>query len=197
MAGGRRARLGSSGIPTGIRARCAYNIRARRGAVRPRRLYILCWSEFSRRRLLPAVSPATGHLTTPSVAGLPGLCENFRPTTSKSSPILRLLSSHCATSVVRTRVVGVANVGDSLRRLSSLQHRIYNLLGSDRHAYHENNWLIRHAALFYSLCGPPSSKPTERPDDMPVFRPDSASGGCMRGRSPLPSPRGPEKYFLT
>ena len=98
---------------------------------RPRRLYILCWSEFSRRRLLPAVSPAAGHLTTPTVAGLPGLCKNFRPTTSKSSPILRLLSSHWAISVVRTRVVGVANVGDSLRRLSSLQHRIYNLLGQD------------------------------------------------------------------
>jgi len=95
----------------------------------PRRLYILCWSELSRRRLLPAVSPAAGHLPTPTVAGLPGLCENFRPTTSKSSPILCLLSSHLATSVVRTRVVGVANVSDSLRRLSSLQHRIYNLLG--------------------------------------------------------------------
>ena len=93
-----------------------------------RRLYILCWSELSRRRLLPAVSPAAVHLTTPTVAGLSGLCENFLPTTSKSSPILRLLSSHWATSVVRTRVVGVANVGDSLRRLSSLQHRIYNLL---------------------------------------------------------------------
>ena len=87
-----------------------------------RRLYILCWSELSRRSLLPAVSPAAGHLTTPTVAGLPGLCDNFRPTTSKSSPILRLLSSHWATSVVRTRVVGVVNVGDSLRRLSSLQH---------------------------------------------------------------------------
>jgi len=37
--------------------------------------------------------------------------------------------SHWATSVVRTRVVGVANVGDSLRRLYCLQHRIYNLLG--------------------------------------------------------------------
>jgi len=98
---------------------------------KPRRLYrpILCWRELSRRRLLPAVSPAAGHLTTPTAAGLPGLCENFRPTTSKSSPILRLLSSHWATSVVRTRVVDVANVGDSLRRLSSLQHRIYNLLG--------------------------------------------------------------------
>ena len=47
------------------------------------------------------------HLTTPTVAGLPGLCENFRPTTSKSSPIWRLLSSHWATSVVRRRVVGV------------------------------------------------------------------------------------------
>ena len=90
-----------------------------------------CWSELSRRRLLPAVSPAAGHLTTPTVAGWPGLCETFRPTTSKSSPILRLLSSHWATSVVRTRVVGVANVGDSLRRLSSLQHRIYNLLAAN------------------------------------------------------------------
>ena len=104
--------------------------RAISGAVPiPRRLYILCWSELSRRRLLPAVSPAAGHLATPTVAGLPGLCENFRPTTSKSSPILRLLSSHWATSVVRTRVVGVANVVDSLRRLCSLQHRIYNILG--------------------------------------------------------------------
>ena len=73
----------------------------------PRRLYILCWRELSRRRLLPAVSPAAGHLTTPTVAGLPGLCENFRPTTSKSSPVWRLLSSHWATSVVRRRVVGV------------------------------------------------------------------------------------------
>ena len=97
-----------------------------------RRLYILCWREFSRRRLLPAVSPAAGHLTTPTVAGLPGLCENFRPTTSTTSPILRLLSSHWATSVVRTRVVGVANVGYSLRRLCSLQHWIYDLVGCDR-----------------------------------------------------------------
>ena len=80
--------------------------------------------ELSRRRLLPAVSPAAGHLTTPTVAGLPGLCENFRPTTSTTSPIERLLSSHWATSVVRARVVGVADVGDSLRRLCSLQHRI-------------------------------------------------------------------------
>ena len=72
----------------------------------PRRLYILCWRELSRRRLLPAVSPAAGHLTTPTVAGLPGLCENFRPTTSKSSPIQRPLSSHWAISVVRARVVG-------------------------------------------------------------------------------------------
>jgi len=51
------------------------------------RLYILCWRELSRRRLLPAVSPAAGYLTTPTVAGVTGLCENFRPTTSKSSPI--------------------------------------------------------------------------------------------------------------
>jgi len=49
------------------------------GVADPRRLYILCWSELSRRRLLPAVSPAAGHLTTPTVAGLPALCENFPP----------------------------------------------------------------------------------------------------------------------
>jgi len=35
------------------------------------------WSE-----LRPA--PTDGHLITPTVAGLPGLCENFRPTASKS-----------------------------------------------------------------------------------------------------------------
>ena len=93
----------------------------------------VCRRELSRRRLLPAVSPAAGHLTTPTAAWLPGLCENFRPTTSESSSILRLLSSHWATSVVRTRVVGVANVGDSLRRLSSLRHRIYNLLDTHTH----------------------------------------------------------------
>jgi len=40
-----------------------------------------------RRRLLPAVSPAAGHLSTPTVAALPALCKNFCPTTSKSSPI--------------------------------------------------------------------------------------------------------------
>ena len=116
-------------IVTGVVNYFYHRLKQRNGKLHPRRLYILCWSELSRRRLLPAVSPAAGHLTTPTVAGLPGLCENFRPTTPTSSPILRLLSSHWATSVVRTRVVGVANVGDSLRRLSSLQHRIYNLLG--------------------------------------------------------------------
>ena len=114
----------------------------------PRRLYILCWSECSRRRLLPAVLPAAGHLTTPTVAGLPGLSENFRPTTSKSSPILRLLSSHWATTVVRTRVVGVANVGDSLRRLSSLQHRIYNL--PDRHTF-VPYWLLTYLLTYLNI----------------------------------------------
>ena len=54
------------------------------GGAAARRLYILCWSELSRRRLLPAVSPAAGHLTTPTVSKLPSLCETFRPTTSKS-----------------------------------------------------------------------------------------------------------------
>jgi len=111
----------------------------------PRRLYILCWRELSRHRLLPAVSPAAGHLTTPTVAGFPGLCENFRPTTFNSSPILCLLSSHWATSIVRTRVVGVANVGDSLRRLYCLQHRIYNLLGENWRCYavgHEHPYSI-------------------------------------------------------
>ena len=53
---------------------------------RPRRLYIPCWRELSRRRLLPAVTPAAGHLTAPTVEGLPGLCENFRSTTSTTSP---------------------------------------------------------------------------------------------------------------
>ena len=34
--------------------------------------------------LQPTVSPVDGHLTTPTVAGLPGLCENFCPTASRS-----------------------------------------------------------------------------------------------------------------
>ena len=36
-----------------------------------------------RRSLQPAVLPADGHLTTPTVAGLPGLFENFHPTAPK------------------------------------------------------------------------------------------------------------------
>ena len=58
---------------------------------RPRRLYILCWRKLSRRRLLPVVSPAVGHLSTPGQhvnnVRLWGVCRNFRPTTSKTSPI--------------------------------------------------------------------------------------------------------------
>jgi len=54
-----------------------------------------------RRSLEPAVSPADGHLTTPTVAGLPGLCENFRPTASKSYPNLTYtLNSDWATSPI-------------------------------------------------------------------------------------------------
>jgi len=54
-----------------------------------------------RRSIQPAVSPADGHLTTPTAARLPGLCENFRPTASKSQPNLTYpLSSHWATSPI-------------------------------------------------------------------------------------------------
>ena len=88
-----------------------------------------------RRSPQPAVSPADGHLTTPTVAWLPGLCENFRPTASKSQPDLTYpLSSHWATSPIalsRLEQWAVANVGDSLRRLSSL-HIIYNSAGDTR-----------------------------------------------------------------
>jgi len=45
--------------------------------------------------LQPTVSPADGHLSTPTVAGLPGLCENFRPTASN---LTYPQSSHWATS---------------------------------------------------------------------------------------------------
>ena len=87
----------------------------------PRRLYILCWSG------RPAILPLQLWQGCQVCVKL-----SAHATTSKSSPILRLLSSHWATSVFRTRVVGVANGGDSLRRLSSLQNRIYNLLGREQ-----------------------------------------------------------------
>jgi len=38
-------------------------------------VYILCWRELSRRRLLPAVSPVAGHLTTPIIIDCQGRVE--------------------------------------------------------------------------------------------------------------------------
>ena len=73
------------------------------------------------------MSPSDGHPSTPTVAGLPGLCENSRR-----------LSSHWATTPIALSGLeswAVVNIGDSLRRLSSLQHRIYNSVVYVRTAY--------------------------------------------------------------
>ena len=94
-----------------------------------RRLYILCWSELSRRKLSPTLAtPATLVLTT-----LVAQCELSR---SKIGLLLEVVGRKVSHRPGNPATVGVVRwpaagdtAGSSLRRLSSLQHRIYNLLG--------------------------------------------------------------------
>ena len=98
-------------------------------ASQPRRLYILCWSELSRRKLSPTLAtPTTLVLTTPVAQ-----CELSRRKIGLLWEVVGRKFSHrpgnpAAAGVVRWPAAG-DTAGSSLRRLSSLQHRIYNLLG--------------------------------------------------------------------
>ena len=99
------------------------------GALDPRRLYILCWSELSRRKLSPTLAtPTTLVLTTPVAQ-----CELSRRKIGLLLEVVGRKFSHrpgnsATVGVVRWPAAG-DTAGSSLRRLNSPQHRIYNLLG--------------------------------------------------------------------
>ena len=101
----------------------------------PRRLYILCWSELSRRKLSPTLATPTTLVLTTLVAQ----CELSR---RKIGLLLEVVGRKFSHSPGNPATVGVVRwpaagdtAGSSLRRLSLLQHRIYNLLGTHpRHA---------------------------------------------------------------
>jgi len=102
-------------------------------AVRPRRLYILCWSELSRRKLSPTLATPTTLVPTTLVAQ----CELSRPKIGLLLEVVGRKVSHrpgnpATVGVVRWPAAG-DTAGSSLRRLSSLQHRIYNLLALGLH----------------------------------------------------------------
>jgi len=96
-----------------------------------RRLYILCWGELSRRKLLPTLATPTTLVLTTLV--LVAQCELSR---RKIGLLLEVVGRKFSYRPGNPATVGVVRwpaagdtAGSSLRRLNSLQHRIYNLLG--------------------------------------------------------------------
>ena len=95
---------------------------------RSRRLYILCWNELSRRKLsMMLATPTTLVLTT-----LVAQCELSRRKIGLLLEVVGQKVSHrpgnpATVGVVRWPAAG-DTAGSSLPLLSSLQHRIYNLL---------------------------------------------------------------------
>ena len=94
-----------------------------------RRLYILCWSELSRRKLSPT-------LATPTTLVLTTLVAQYELSRRKIGLLLEVVGRKFLHRPGNPATVGVVRwpaagdtAGSSLRRLSSLQHRIYNLLG--------------------------------------------------------------------
>ena len=95
----------------------------------PRRLYTLCWREHSRRKLSPT-------LATPTTLVLTTLVAECKLNRNKIGLLLEVVGRKFSHRPGNPATVGVVRwpaagdtVGSSLRRLSSLQHRIYNLLG--------------------------------------------------------------------
>jgi len=98
---------------------------------RPRRLYILCWREHSRRKLSPTLATPTTLVLTTLVAQ----CELSR---RKIGLLLEVVGRKFSRRPGNPDTVGVVRWpaagdtgGSSQRRLSSLQHKIhvYNFLG--------------------------------------------------------------------
>jgi len=113
--------------------------RGKDGEVRARKLYILCWREHSRRKLSPKLATPTTLVLTMLVAQ----CELSR---RKIGLLLEVVVQKFAHRPGNPATVGVVRwpaagdtAGSSLRRLSSLQHRIYNLLGCGSKRRHGKN----------------------------------------------------------
>ena len=98
-----------------------------------RRLYILCWRQYSRRKLSPTLATSTTLALTTLVAQ----CELSRRKIGLLLEVVGRKLSHSPGNPVTVGVVRWPAAGDTagsrLRRLSSLQHRIYNLLGRMRY----------------------------------------------------------------
>ena len=95
-----------------------------------RRLYILRWSELSRRKLS---SPTLATPTTLVLTTLVAQCELSRRKIGLLLEVVGRKFSHrpgnpATVGVVRWPAAG-DTAGSSLRQLNSLQHRIHNLLG--------------------------------------------------------------------
>ena len=104
-----------------------------------RRLYILCWGELSRRQLLPTLATPTTLVLTTLVAQ----CELSRRKIGLLLEVVGRKFSHrpgnpATAGVVRWPAAG-DTAGSSLRLLSSLQHRIYNLLVTIRSPFRGYN----------------------------------------------------------
>ena len=107
---------------------CQSTLDTQYSSVRATRLYILCWSEHTRRKLsLTFATPTTLVLTM-----LVAQCELCR---RKIGLLLEIVGRKFSHRPGNTATVGVVRwpaagdtAGSSLRRRSSLQHRIYNLL---------------------------------------------------------------------
>jgi len=113
--------------------------RGKDGEVRARKLYILCWREHSRRKLSPKLATPTTLVLTMLVAQ----CELSR---RKIGLLLEVVVQKFAHRPGNPATVGVVRwpaagdtAGSNLRRLSSLQHRIYNLLGCGSKRRHGKN----------------------------------------------------------
>ena len=120
-------------------------------ASQPRGLYILCWSELSPRKLSPTLATPTTLVLTTLVAQ----CELSRRKIGLLWEVVGRKFSHrpgnpATVGVVRWPAAG-DTAGSSLRRLSSLQYGIYNLLGT-----HADVWLSRciQRRIYYNW-GPP------------------------------------------
>ena len=123
-----------------------------RAAKSPRRLYILCWSERSRRKLSPTLATPTTLVLTTLVAQ----CELSRRKIGLHLEVVGRKFSHrpgnpATVGVVRWPAAG-DTAGSSLRRLNSLQHRIYNLLGNhpERCSHHTR---ARTYVVFVKISG--------------------------------------------
>jgi len=134
----------------------------------PRRLYILCWSELSRRKLSPTLATPTTLVLITLVAQ----CELSRRKIGLLLEVVGRKFSHrrgnpATVGVVRWPAAG-DTAGSSLRRLSSLQHRIYNLLGRTGHADEDEQLIVGGPELWTRPTGDSQTVARPSPDTVPT-----------------------------